>query len=244
MKHILLSAMMLFAPVNIQNTKAAEVQTLEYDKLVTTQINNSYSYMERKVRNAAVKVATHSGHGSGTLVKYKDITLVLTAHHVADGVLGENYLIQTESERSLGILVYTDPLNDIAIIYPTSKFRYAKPMRWKTSSTIGQVGVDITYSGYPSWHSLLSFRGQIAGYELIPDKGQQIILQTYGYFGSSGSGVYDNSGNLIGILWAVDVQREGVHENIVWVSPIQKLDLKLAIRPLCLGMGNEPRACR
>ena len=243
-KHLLLSALMLFAPVSIQNTKAANVQTLEYNQSVTTQINNSYSHMEKKVRNAAVKVATHTGHGSGTLVKYKDMILVLTAHHVADGRLGEQYLIQTETEQSLGILIYTDPLNDIAIIYPLKEFRYAKPMKWKTSSTIGEVATDITYSGYPSWHSLLSFRGQIAGYELIPDKGQQIILQTYGYFGSSGSGVYDNKGNLVGILWAVDIQREGIHENIVWVTPIQKLDLRLAIRPLCLGMGNEPKACR
>ncbi len=235
---------MLLTPINVNNIQAADVKTLEYDQSVMTQIDSSYSYMERRVRNAAVKVATNRGHGSGTLVKYKDMVLVLTAHHVADGMLGENYLIQTESEQSLGVLIYSDPLNDIAVIYPTSEFKYAKPMRWKTSSMIGQVGEDITYSGYPSWHSLLSFRGQIAGYELLPDKGQQIILQTYGYFGSSGSGIYDNTGNIIGILWAVDVQREGVHENIVWVSPIQKLDIKLAIRALCLGFGNEPRACR
>ena len=235
---------MLLAPFNTYNIQAAEMKTLEYDKSVMTQINSSYSYMEKKVRNAAVKVATDRGHGSGTLVRYKDMALVITAHHVANGSLGQDYLILTESEQLMGVLIYTDPLNDIAVIYPVGEFKYAKPMKWRTADTIGQVGEDITYSGYPSWHSLLSFRGQIAGYELLPNKGQQIILQTYGYYGSSGSGVYNNSGVLIGILWAIDVQREGVHENIVWVSPIQKLDIKLAIKALCLGFGNEPKACR
>ena len=79
-------------------------------------------------------------------------------------------------------------------------------MKWKIREEIAPVGSSITYSGHPSWHNLLSFRGQVAGYELIPDKGQQIILQTYGYFGSSGSGVYDTDGYLVGILWGIDLE--------------------------------------
>ena len=51
-------------------------------------------------------------------------------------------------------------------------------------------------------------------------------------------------GYLIGILWGVDVQRDGVHKNIVWVSPIQNLDMKLAIKELCIALEDEPRACR
>ena len=250
MKHLLLLAVMLLSPLNIQKTNASETVATEQQTttteqhLATTQINNRYSKMEKKVRNAAVKVSTYAGHGSGTLIKYKGMVLVLTAHHVADGRLGETYLISTETERQLGILIYTDPLNDIAILYPTEQLVHAKPIKWKVRDKIGDVGTDITYSGYPSWHNLLSFRGQIAGYELIPDKGQQMILQTYGYYGSSGSGVYDSDGYLIGILWGIDVQREGVHENIVWVSPIQNLNMRLALDPLCRGIPDKPKACR
>ena len=144
----------------------------------------------------------------------------------------------------MALLVYSDPLNDIAIVYLAEEFRYAKPMRWRTKNLLTSVGTNITYSGYPSWHSLLSFRGSVAGYELLPHKGQQIILQTYGYFGSSGSVIYDTDYNIVGVLWGIDTQSEGVHENIVWVAPIQNLNIDLALKPLCNGLSNTPRACR
>lgn len=243
MKHLLLSAMLFIFPANAQDT-IPPVADSETQSNTTTQIHSSYTVVEKDVRKAAVKVVTPDGHGSGSLIKYKDMTLVLTAQHVADGELGSPYLVRTESEAQLAVLIHADPLNDIAVLYLTAQFEHAKPMRWKTKAAISRVGEEITYSGYPSWHSLLSFRGSIAGYELIPGRGQQIILQTYGYFGSSGSVIYDNEHNIVGVLWGVDVQRDGVHENIVWVSPIQNLDIKLALKPLCIGLADKPRACR
>jgi len=243
MKHILLSAMLLIFSANAQDT-IPPVAGPDSQTNTITQIDSSYSGVEKAVRKAAVKVVTRTGHGSGGLIKYKDMTLVLTAQHVADGPLGGTYLVSTESEDQLAVLIHADPLNDIAILYLVKDFENAKPMKWKTNDIISSVGDEITYSGYPSWHSLLSFRGSVAGYELAPGKEQQIILQTYGYFGSSGSVVYDDNYNIVGILWGVDVQRDGVHENIVWVSPIQNLNLKLALAPLCTGLSNKPKACR
>ena len=241
MKHLLLAAILFILPAQAQTTPET---TAESTANKTTQIHTSYTMVEKAVRNAAVKVATPRGHGSGGLIKYKDMTLVLTAQHVADGALGTTYLLKTESETKAGVLIHADPLNDIALIYVLSQFEDAKPLRWKTKDTIADVGEEITYSGYPASHSLLSFRGSIAGYELIPGRGQQIILQTYGYFGSSGSVVYDEDYNIVGVLWGVDVQRDGVHENIVWVAPIQNLNIRLALRPLCMGIVDKPRACR
>ena len=49
---------------------------------------------------------------------------------------------------------------------------------------------------------------------------------------------------MIGILWGVDLQRGAVQENMIWVAPIQNLDIKLALKTLCDGMGNKPKACR
>lgn len=240
MKHLIMAALLFLMPAYAEEPKI----TTKTETSAITQIHSSYSGVERAARNAAVKVNTRDGHGSGALIKYKDMTLVLTAQHVADGMLGTSYLVATENEEQLAILIHADPLNDIAILYVASEFHYAKPMRWKTKSSIAAANTNITYSGFPSWHSLLSFRGSVAGYELVPGKGQQIILQTYGYFGSSGSVIYDTDYNIIGILWGVDVQRDGVHENIVWVSPIQNLNIKLALAPLCNGLGNKPKACR
>ena len=241
MKHLLLAAILSILPVQADTVSKLNTETTTN---TTSQIHTSYTMAEKAVREAAVKVVTPTGHGSGGLIKYKDMTLVLTAQHVADGPLGATYLLKNESEGKLGILIHSDPLNDIALLYVPSDFENAKPLRWKTKRNIADVGEDITYSGYPSWHSLLSFRGSIAGYELIPERGQQIILQTYGYFGSSGSVIYDQDYNIVGVLWGVDVQRDGVHENIVWVSPIQNLNIKLALQPLCVGLANKLRACR
>jgi S1-C subfamily serine protease len=214
---------------------------------ITTQISNSLTANERRVREASVRVVTPNGHGTGGLIKYKDIHLVLTAAHVADGVLGQTYLLASETEQKWGVLVYKDALNDIALLYMPEEFVYAQPMRWKPRTELIPVGQTITYSGYPSWHSLLSFRGHVAGFETHPESGRQIILQTYGWFGCSGSVIYDNDGKIIGILWAVDVERRPslqVQENIVWVSPIQNLDIDLALTALCAGIPESPRACR
>ena len=221
----------------------AAAQTADNARL-TKEINNSFSLVEKRVREAAVKVVTPRGHGSGGLVKYKDMQLVLTARHVTDGPLGKTYLVISQAEQKLAILIYSDPLNDIALLYLPSEIEYSTPMKYKPRKDLVQAGEDITYSGFPSWHSLLSFRGQVAGFEIDPHAGQQIILQTFGYFGSSGSVVYDNDGHIVGILWGVDVQGGQVQENIVWVSPIQNLDIRLALRALCRGLPEPARACK
>ena len=49
---------------------------------------------------------------------------------------------------------------------------------------------------------------------------------------------------MIGVLWGVDIQRGSVQENIIWVAPIQNLDINLALKPLCDGFGEKPKACR
>ena len=228
-------------------TPSTETRSNNGAHLSTTEISNSLSKVERRVRKSSVKVMTPHGHGSGGLIQYKDLLLVLTAHHVADGDLGTTYLISTETEQRMGILIYKDPLNDMSLVYVPSEFRYTEPMPWRPRSELIDVGQSITYSGYPSWHSLLSFRGHVAGFETHPDAGRQIILQTYGWFGCSGSVIYDPDGKIIGVLWAVDVERYPtlqVQENMIWVSPIQNLNMDLALTALCAGMPDKPRACK
>lgn len=241
MKKILLIVAALLLPVTAAATPATQ------NKNLTTQISNSLSVVEKKVRSASVRVMTGQGHGTGGLINYKGMHLVLTAHHVADGALGASYLLATETERRMAVLVYKDPLNDMSLLYLPSKFEYAEPMRWRPRSELIEVGQTITYSGFPSWHSLLSFRGHVAGFETHPEAGRQIILQTYGWFGCSGSVIYDNEGKIIGVLWAVDVERSPsfqIQENMIWVSPIQNLNIDLALTALCNGMPDKPRACR
>ena len=153
-EYFLLASLFL---VTANNNTASADKVYKPDAPVE-KISKSLSTIERKVRGAAVKVVTSGGHGSGTVVEYKDLTLVLTAKHVADGVLGSNYLVANEDEQRGAVLVYQSKEHDIAVLLVQKEFRYLKPMPWKPTKCY-DVGTDIVYSGHPSWHKLMSFEG-------------------------------------------------------------------------------------
>ncbi len=210
------------------------------------KISKSLSVTERKVRNAAVKVITSGGHGSGTVIDYKDLTLVFTAKHVADGVLGSNYLVANETEQRNAVLIYQSREHDIAILLVQKDFRYLKPMPWKPTKNY-DIGTDIVYSGHPSWHKLMSFEGRIVGYEQDQNAGTQLIVNTYGWFGCSGSGIYNTDGEIIGILFGVDVQYTygtQIQENMIWVAPIKNVNMNEALDSFCRGTIKNYKACR
>jgi S1-C subfamily serine protease len=210
------------------------------------KVNRSLSLVEKKVRNAAVKVVTSGGHGSGTVVEYRDLTLVLTAKHVADGRIGTNYLISTENEQRMSTLVYQSEEHDVAVLILQNDFYHLKPMTWKPAKKY-DIGTDIVYSGHPSWHKLMSFQGRIVGYEQDPAAGTQIIVNTYGWFGCSGSGIYNTDGELVGILYGVDVQYAygaQIQENMIWVAPIKNINIDDSLAAFCRGTIKNYRACK
>ena len=60
--------------------------------------------------------------------------------------------------------------------------------------------------------------------------------------------IYNHKGQQVGILYGVDVEYSPnvqVQENMIWVVPIQQLNLEKAIKPFCEGFkGKLPKACR
>ena len=247
MRHVALLTAMLF--MMMPTSYAQAVRTPEGPDYRTIEISSAgaLTNTERRVREAAVKVQTPmGGHGSGSLIKYRDLQLVLTAQHVAMGPIGSMYEINSGSRTNIGILIYSDQIHDIAMIWLPEKFEGVTPMRWNPVESTPGVMTGITYSGYPSFHSLMTYRGLVAGYEFLDCCGSQIMLHTYAYFGSSGSVVYNGRGEIVGILWGIDADRMRgqVIEDMVWVSPIQNLDMELALQGLCTSLNNEPRACR
>lgn len=237
MKFILaVVSMFLLGSASTENAQQFETKPIE--------VSSSMTSVEKKVRESSVKIVSGNGHGSGGLIRYKDFQLILTAQHVTSGHLGQVYYTKTLHENKMAILIYSDPLHDIAILYLPSKYEHSKGVKWNPSDKIAEVGTRITYSGFPSWHNLMTFRGYVAGYETDPAAGTQILLNTYGWFGCSGSLIYNEDGEMIGILWGVDIQRGSVQENMIWVAPIQNLDIDLSIKALCDTMGIKPRACR
>tara|TARA_B100000989_G_scaffold297499_1_gene283431 strand:+ start:1970 stop:2722 length:753 start_codon:yes stop_codon:yes gene_type:complete len=235
-----------FSSVNsYANTDASTQNSYVPDK-PSEKVSKGLSLTERRVRNAAVKVVTSGGHGSGTVVQYKDLTLVFTAKHVADGRLGQEYLINKDIEQRSATLIYQSKEHDIAILIVPGGFTRIKPMDWDPTSKY-EIGTDIVYSGHPSWHKLMSFNGRIVGYEQIPGSGTQIMVNTYGWFGCSGSGVYSKRGELIGILYGIDVQYvygTQLQENMIWVAPIKNVNMDDALDAFCRGSIKNYKACR
>ena len=80
----------------------------------TISIEDGLDRNERKVRDSAVKITDGYGHGSGGIVQYYDMQLILTAQHVANGRIGTDYIVINGSTMARAILVYSDPVHDTA----------------------------------------------------------------------------------------------------------------------------------
>ena len=59
--------------------------------------------------------------------------------------------------------------------------------------------------------------------------------------------VYDDEGKIVGILWGVDVEHRPdlqVIGNLIWVQPIQALNLDHSLEALCRSGVVKAKACR
>jgi len=233
MKNLLLFISILFGSATpAPNTNTATEPT----STIVESVNSSFSRVELNVREAAVKVLANGGHGSGSYLVHKGFHFVLTAQHVADGPLGKSYVISKNEEIRSATLVYSSPADDIAVLMISKPFRYIEPIKYKPVKSTAQVGDEIAYSGFPSSHKLMSIRGRVAGYENKIGSGKQIILHTYGWFGCSGSVIYNKKGEVVGVLWGVDVEyypSMAIIEDMIWVVPIEKLDIQKTINRIC-----------
>jgi hypothetical protein len=215
---------------------------------VSDSTNASMSNIEKKVRQASVKISRFDGgHGSGSVIYYKGMHLVLTAQHVTWDDLGTLYYVESDHESLLGVLIYADAINDIALLYLPTHFENIVPMKYSPLDSVLDIGDQVLYSAYPSDHQLLSFRGRVAGYESLRGRGTQIILHTYGWFGCSGSVIYDPKGNIVGVLWGIDVEHyPGTQavEDIIWVSPIKNFNIQEGLSVICSAIEENSKACR
>ena len=203
------------------------------------------SRVERNIRRAAVKVETPEGHGSGSYMTIDGHHIVMTAQHVASGPIGTLYgIITPANETSTGRLVYADESLDVAVIL-VSPLRTRRPMAYVPLPGTPEIGITVSYSGHPSHFDMLSFRGMIVGYESIaPDRPIAVIMHSYGWFGCSGSVVFDTNGSVVGVLWGVSVERfpfGQVQEDLIYLTPSSLIREESIVRGICTA---SPRPAR
>jgi hypothetical protein len=217
----------------------------EYDGTVVpaAKLNRA----ERRGRRGAVKVFTPGmGRGSGCYVTYKGAHLVITAAHVIDDAT-TNWLWVVRGEKKVKAHpVYFDGKEDIAIL-ATPPMEMATPTRLVIRTPYPKLGEELTYSGYPGHHDLLTIRGEVVGYEKISSDREKLVVHTYGWPGASGSCFFDKIGRMVGVLVAIPVGRGYVAqllESMVFATPIKVLDLDRLDKHLCmLPTDVRPHFC-
>ena len=181
---------------------------------------------EQRARKAAVKVRSllQDGHGSGTYMVAYGRRIVATAAHV---VRSESTMAidGRDGETVIGKVIFTDHDVDLAfLVVPEMETRTAIRYRPQTRYDDRLVGTDLTYTGFPSHHDLLTIRGYIAALEQ-----NMVVSNMFAWFGSSGSGVFDQHGRYVGCVSGIDVGRFGFGlrlplEEIVWIAPASQID--------------------
>jgi hypothetical protein len=168
---------------------------------------------------------------SGTYMTYQNRFYVITAAH---GVVGdcEYFFVATTEDDIYECIQYVvvDQLIDYAIVEieqvpdrkPVKLSRILPSNReWKQETS---VLTEVFYTGYPNGLGPLTFRGAVAG---MSDE-NYILLHSYAWPGSSGSGVFSYDGNMIGIVIALNVgftpAGYDVLEDLVIVTPLFMID--------------------
>ncbi len=220
----------LSAPIEVQTVFGEALEVFDAPNL---------SLSEQRARQAAVKVRSllQDGHGSGTYMIAYGRRIVVTAAHV---VRSESVMAidGRDGESVVGKVVFVDDDVDLAyIVVPEMETRTAIRYRPERKYDERLIGSKLTYTGFPSHHDLLTIRGYVAALEQ-----KMIVTNMFGWFGSSGSGVYDPHGRFVGVVSGVDVGRFGFGlriplESIVWVAPASQIDhqmLKVRIKTAIL----------
>lgn len=162
--------------------------------------------------------------GSGTIVRSSvKGSYIATANHVVSGGLflecDKFSVLDSRGDRHSAVVVTSDAVNDIAFIKIDKNMRISTPIA--SRSFIGQR---ILVAGFPhigevpnyvySKESVSITEGVVATHMFSSDGVMNVFRFTAPvYFGSSGGGVFDDDGNLLGVtsfLIGVRVDKETI----------------------------------
>jgi len=208
----------------------------------SSNISSDLSYHERsavsKSRLSAVRIISMSPDGSalssmsGTYFSFLGRYYVLTVMHGIAGpcdvtkiMVGEYYyncLQYVTSDRFYDYMVME--VEKIEERAPANLFGDIYPVFHSRSSPA--ILENVYYTGYPNMMGPFTIRGHLMGYDASDERNFYIL--SYAWMGASGSGVFNDNGNLIGYVLALDVGRTeyGVQilENVVMVGATSNID--------------------
>ena len=169
--------------------------------------DNLYAFANRGVENAySSSVIINSFNdggqmavGSGNYFQVWNKYFVITAAHVVEGKK-EVFLTERSGYTYKGKVVHIDKFKDLAIVIPESRMRYTKAVAYRPTKKI-DVGREIFYCGNPNELYFSSYHGRISGLN-----NQYILADIFAWPGASGSVVFNDSGQAIGVVSAVSVE--------------------------------------
>jgi hypothetical protein len=167
---------------------------------------------------------------SGTYVKYGGKYFVLTTAHGVGNQCSATHIAVDQELHDCVSIAFKDIVNDWAVIQvnPLPNRTAVRipdqiPHRRELQSDLATQNTTY-YTGYPNHGGPYTFDGRIVGYS----EREGIFIDSYGWSGSSGSGVFSASGNLIGIVMGLEIGETNfgtaVLENFIWVIPITRVD--------------------
>ena len=221
-KLILITAcglMMLMHPHAFADTKTAAPEIIKTSSNIIKQ-------HQKTSRESAVKVVgMEGGHGSGAYIKLNGQYFIITAKHV----VRDDWLFFIEGNKKeavVGQVIYRSEKKDIALI-KIPKLRSKKAANLKiTRQHDLRVGDEVVYSGYPSSYELLTSSGSVSGYATW---GESVLVQGWAWPGSSGSAVFNEDGNIVGLVVAVGRERyrstPTLIETLVYIVTIDKEEM-------------------
>jgi S1-C subfamily serine protease len=209
-------------PISTHTTSAHAIDRASNSSV--ENIHNPTAKEYERIMQAVVTVRNdeRGGYGSGTLFTYNGQLLVLTASHVVTGL---KYTTVTHGGSfALGSIVYDNPESDIAVlIVPEISDR--KPLKLKFKNKQLKMGDTLSYCGFPNSRDLSCFSGEVSRMS------EDIIhIHSYAWMGASGSSVFDSSGNVVGVLSAIEVGTvwggPQLIDNVVWAGALTEKEIE------------------
>ena len=236
LKITILALFVVLAYVSVsEDMKLDSKSSIQDRENVSNNDDNISQRVIKRSRSSAVNLMSMSEDGSvasssGTYIKFKDKYYILTVSH---GIIGDCYFVRIVVNNDMYACNKIVALNreiDYAIIHvdkinELDEVRIPKQIpknnRWRDNLSIL---TDIVYTGYPNTTGPLTLSGNIVGHS----PSEEVYIHSYAWPGSSGSGVFNEQGNLIGYIMAISLGYTdygiNVLEDIIIMVPIFKID--------------------